>query len=640
MHEDESIPGAIARGVRAHVLFATRPVLIAAGVPIKHIGHAQIADPEQLSRLAHVARCDPHRFLAVAGAPIRPEGSPNAMDVRFGQLVLPRAFVELERRRISPLTLRRTEYHRLDWMSLLLPYCPVSLEKLIDTCGECRSTLGWRHSLGIGTCEHCGTEIDPTTAPPLSIEKADDYRLFAALSSPSGDGLAEARAILPKSLRAVSAGTLVRLALLTGGLAQDQPVQTTDRLAIPRLHDRMLAAVVSTGAAMLRSWPTSFRRWTAERADRIGDDREALRGFRSQLQRLTVRSQEPGDLIALVSDALPDLRSHAVHAFAADRPYYLYKQVQKALGLENPQMDELRRLAAPQYRRVDPGTAHRRGRFDASFVDRLVPIFGTARPFNSCTGRLRLPLYGVEQLCVEHLLARVSDPTYELLKGRTSVTADSLENMASRLRDARCGSLEPADAVSLSMASRRIGGRPKPWASIFGALLRGDTPFWLIGDAPNTMTIRVRPADLAAFDLIDDFAIAPWVSPSISQADAAEVLNIKSVVVRDLAPSLGMPFSLSGRMLAADRKIVEHIAAAVAWDMEISWHLGVRFDKVETMLTARGIDRIGTGWCRNALIADGVLPRSGLPAAGTADRHINTAAAIGGRDHAPDCHAA
>lgn len=218
--------------------------------------------------------------------------------------------------------------------------------------------------------------------------------------------------------------------------------------------------------------------------------------------------------------------------------------------------------------------------------------------------------------------------------------SDSLDDMVSKLRDARCGSLEPTDAVSLSMASRRIGGRPKPWASIFGALLSGEMPFWLDGDAPNTMTIRVRPADLAAFDLTDDFAIAPWISPSISQADAAEMLNIKSVVLRDLAPALGLPFSLSGRMLAAERNTAEHVAAAVAWDMEISWHLGVRFDKVETMLRARGIDRIGTGWCRSDLIADGVLPRPGLPEPRMADRHIDSAAATGGRDHAQDCHAA
>lgn len=639
MHEDESIPGAIARGVRAHVLFATRPVLIAADVSMKHIGHAQLAEPGQLTRLAHVARCEPNRFLSSAGAPVRHDGSSKSSDVRFGRLVLPRAYLELDRRRISPLTLRKSEYHRLDWMNLLLPYCPSSLEKLVDACGHCGSTLGWRHSTGIETCEHCDTEVAPATEAPLPDKLADDYGLFAALSSPSGGGLSDARAILPPPLRAIAPGTLVRLALLTGGLAQDEPVQTTDRLVVRRLSGPVLGAVVSTGTAMLCSWPTSFRRWTAERADRIADDREALRGFRSQLQRLTTRSLEGDDLTQLVADALPDLGSHVVHAFASDQRYYLYKQVQKTLGLDNPQIDKLRQLAGPAYRCIDPEAAHRRGRFDAGFVERLKPIFGGALAFNACTGRLRLPLYGVEQLCDNHLLERVGDPTFEVLKGRTSVTSDSLEDVVSRLRDARCGSIEPADAISLSMASRRIGGRAKPWASIFGALLSGETPFWLNGDAPTTMTIRVRPADLAAFDLIDDYPIAPWISPTISQADAAEMLNIKSAVVSNLAPGLGLPFTLSGRMLAADRNTVEHIAAVVAWDMEISWHLGVRFGKVEAALTARGIERLGTGWCRNTLIAEGILPRPTLSISRMTDRRVPSAAATGVRDYAPDCHA-
>lgn len=185
------------------------------------------------------------------------------------------------------------------------------------------------------------------------------------------------------------------------------------------------------------------------------------------------------------------------------------------------------------------------------------------------------------------------------------------------------------------MASRRIGGRAKPWASIFSAVLSGETPLSLGGDAPTTMTFRVQPADLAAFDLINDFAI----SPSISQADAAEMLNIKSVVLRYLAPALGLPFSLIGRMLAADRNTAEHIAAAVACDMEISWHLGIRFDKVKAALTACGIERRGTGWCRNALTTEGVLPRPTLSAPRITDSRAPSAAAIGVGDYASDCYA-
>ena len=213
VQEGESIAGAIARGVREHVLVRTAPVLAAAGVDLKHIGLSQLATHAELRRLAFAARCDAALLIARAGQRIVPEGGGRSMDARFGRLVMPWAHLELDRRRIGPSTLQARPFHRLSWMNLLLPYCPESLERLVDQCPRCDGALGWRRAVGIGHCDQCWTEIPPSDAPGLPDAPAGDYRLFALLSSPDPDGVERAMRLLPEALSDVPPGALVRLAL-------------------------------------------------------------------------------------------------------------------------------------------------------------------------------------------------------------------------------------------------------------------------------------------------------------------------------------------------------------------------------------------------------------------------------------------
>ncbi len=64
----ESIPGRIARGGNENVLLWTRPVLEAAGVNLRYLGFSQLAAPDELERLAFVARCGVGELLANVGA--------------------------------------------------------------------------------------------------------------------------------------------------------------------------------------------------------------------------------------------------------------------------------------------------------------------------------------------------------------------------------------------------------------------------------------------------------------------------------------------------------------------------------------------------------------------------------------------
>lgn len=154
--------------MRAHVLVRTRLVLDAAGVSIKHAGWSQLSTPEELRRIAHVVRCEPHQLIGRAGERVESGTGLFAVDAQFGRLIIPRAYLEFDSRRIAPLSLRRRDYHRVDWMNLLLPYCPESFEMLVSSCARCGADLGWRYAWGVGNCDICREIVDPSAEPGLA----------------------------------------------------------------------------------------------------------------------------------------------------------------------------------------------------------------------------------------------------------------------------------------------------------------------------------------------------------------------------------------------------------------------------------------------------------------------------------------
>lgn len=605
----ESIPGAIAKGVRGHVLVKTRLVLNAAGVDIRHAGYAQLATLDQLERLAFVIRCETALLCANAGERVPPEAGSKSVDLRFGAHRVPRAYMDLNRRRISPLSLIKEDYHRLNWMNLLLPYCPESLERLVSSCMNCGSDLGWHYAKGIGTCEFCDREIPPSNEAALPDGQAGDYRLFANLASPSGRDMAAALAALPQKLQSTAPSTLVRLALQIGGIVQAAPTDSSPTLAVLGLDKPTLAAVISSGAALLRAWPTGLQDWVSARSVELRDDPHALQALHSRLRRLTRRGPAPAALCDLVIDALPHVRKHAVHSPAVTRRYYLFKEVRRRLGLEAQEIKALREWEGIKFQRVTTST-HQKGQFDADQIDEIAPVFRTSIAFNSCTGRLKLPLYAVEQCCRPGLLEREDHPALLAARSRPSVRAASLTAFHNSLLRARSRGRRRREAVPLSVAVKRIGGRLKPWGSILGALVDRNLDFWLTGNAPTIRSIFVLPTDLAAFERsIDepaDFGIES--SATISQADAAEVLNIKSGLLSEVSVDLGIQFRATGRALITSRDTVLRAAAEVAWNAEISWHLGVNFHRVEESLLALDVPRQSSGWCRRYLVKNGILP--------------------------------
>lgn len=609
MDERESIPGAISRGVAEHVLIRTAPVLEAAGVGIRHIGLAQIASPDELERLAYVARYPANDFVTRAGERLLGRDDKKSYEARFGRLVIPRAYLEFNRRRIAPSLLERECYHRASWMNALLPYCPESLERLVDECGRCKAPLGWFHSRGVECCDRCGQRVEASVDEPLGSTLADDYRFFALLSSPDARGVEEACGQLPPPLQAVSPGSLVRLALLIGGLVQPQPVPTTNRNTIVALPPATLAAAVSSGTAMLRSWPTGFRSWVANKVEELSSSPKALTTLRSGLKRIGDRQQEPAEIVSLVTDAFPDLQRHAAHSFGWERPYYLYKSVQNMLGLSSPAMNALKQWEDVKFIKLNDA-GKEQGQFDVEQIDGLVPVFRDSEFMNACAQYFSVPIYAIEMLCAAGVLEWEDHPALLITNAPPKVRGSSIRRLAEEiLRRARQDEM-PTDCVSMTIASRWAGGRLKPWASIVEALAKGDLAFWTSDGTLEVSRFRVRLKDLQRFQVVMD-AEAPhgFIGSRVaSQEDAAEILNVAPKHLSELSGDLGIAFTRQGRGLFASLDAVLDAAYANVWKAEIAVHLAVQHNQVERILSARGILPRGDRWSRPRLMREGILP--------------------------------
>ena len=559
---DESIPGALARATAGHHLEKLNTVLKEAGLPAKHAGATQLMPPEALAELADVMRCGPLDLVETVGRRLVEAGPRRGRHyVAFGDLVLPRSFLDLRRRCVAPTTLASAPRHRTAWLVTVLPYCPASLERLVDACPGCGAALGWIRTRGIGRCETCEAVLPPSAQPMLLPEAADDYRLFAGLVSPTRIGRAEAYAALPERLRGLPPGDLVRLAVKWGLEAADEDgsVVRAWQTRATKLPPERLAAVVTGGAGLLRSWPEGLRDWALPACGTDGST--AAPDLRRRVRRMAVGDAGYSARFDVVREALPADMLKSAGTFADGRRTYSGREVRRRLPQSGEHLRALRASGAI------PFTTTRRGgeytyRYCADRVDAATERAGDAVSFGSVQRSLGLPVYALEQFFCSALLERLDDPVLRILLRRPMTSASAVKRLEADLISTASKRKRPANVLPIGQESRRIGGRPKPWHAIYSAMLSGDVPFWLDG-RPHVDCLLVRQGVLDRF-LDVHFDAEAHADASFAGAmdtnDAAEMLNVIPATIRQLRAEQILSDEIRPRSRVSQRDEVEALA--------------------------------------------------------------------------------
>lgn len=608
----ESVIGALAAACREHRLPRIATALEGGGVHVARIGLIQCAPTDMLDRIARVIRTEPANLHTIAFT-----WSDRRDRIVLGDLVAPRSAFDLERRRISPVSLRKGPYHRSDWLNLLLPYCPESLELLVDACPDC-GPLGWRWTRGLDACEGCGKQIAPSKAPPLPLYAADDYRLFADLMSRDPDAGAKAVEQLPSVIQSFSRTALVGVALRAGIVATSgRRGGGVEKLA--EAGPDVVVKVVATGAALLRGWPASMQAFADRRLDAIAGDVAAYETMRRDIRWIAQRQHmEEGRLVAL---AFPDIDGRKVQTFAKDTRYYTATETNIQLWTSSQQLKQLRDAKAVRFEEL-PGGQRKRVRYDADDVDALRNLLRTSTTAESVAARFEIPVYAISQIAFPQpvptasdgpdssdtaLLTALNHPGVVVLQGQ-KLDATSVENFARELDSIAIRHQPPPGIITLRSAMIRYPGE-KPWGRVLAALLGRRIPYYVAGTQPATArSIHVDPARLPKLPLCQRERDESFLRfTHVSMRDAGEILGAGFEETAEAIASRGIEISRYGKGNGVSREAVDALARIIAFTGEAAVFSNRNAVGLYHELKRAGVARLHGGWSRRELVERGLV---------------------------------
>jgi hypothetical protein len=597
LHEEESIPGALVRGVRDNVLEHSSIFFEDADLPKRNAGRTLVMPRHGLERLANFLGCDLDSLTCRAGT-ISSLG-PRASSIHFGDLALERADVELTRRRVAPITLGRISFHHEAWLFSLLPYCPVSLERLVDGCSACGASIGWTKCWGIGVCEWCNVPIAPSSEAPLPEDHAPDFRFFSSLLSPRRHVRQAAVQELPPPFHEISTGLIVTMALRLGQFCRDEPVTSVRRESLKRLDPILLASVITTGTAMIRNWPEAVRGWARDSFARRMDDLEGFHQTRFQIRRLADPKLEHPTQIRMIREALPT-EFGAFASSAALGRFITATELKRRTSVKQDRMGFIR--DSLEDRRL-PGLVRVRSQFNVQLVDEFEERYRTSIRLRRITRAMTLPAYAIEQMVCLDVIPMERDDAVRQARYGMCVQRKSVEDLHAQIRRRAAASQVPPDALPLETAARQIGGREKPWGAIFTALIRGEIRFWLQKGEVTSRTILVQPSTLGWFNdiVFDASGYSFSFSDTINRSDTEEILNIPPKYITLLVSGGLLMFSGGTSEKCIAREDVLRLARQMVSPAELGFAMGRHPKNASATASKMGVRPIGCGWSRDDL---------------------------------------
>jgi len=591
---DESVSGAFAMACHDQRLRSIASALQGGGIDLPRPGSMQWAPSDVLATLAAIMRTD---VTVLQGLAFASTGRRELIAV--GDLILPRAAIELDRRRIGPKTLLVDERHLSAWLNRLLPFCPASLELLVDSCPTC-GPLGWRYTRGVSRCEECGQLVPPSSAAPLSCDRADDYRLFAKLVARNPEEAAAGLCHLSSELQAFSRTTLVGILVRAGIVFGPSDVDRSLSGLLSATPDAR-AAAMCTGVGLLKDWPTAIQTAVDGRLAEMGDDLGAYEALRVDLR--WIGDARTPESQALLATAFPTLDGRAADPFAKGKRYYTAAQANTFLWTSSKELEQLREAEAIRFEKL-PSKLRLRARYDADDVDELRIQLRSCESPASAAVRLDLPGYAIGQL--SNLLKIVDHPGVVTLRG-PQVDRASVDALLVAVRDAAMPGCPPSGHMPLRIAMLRFPGE-KPWGRIADALVSNNLPYHLLDGEPSIRACHVHPDALARFsaDTADPHG-DPLAITHVSLRDACELVGAKWNEAMATFRSANIEIVSFGRGKGVDRAAIADLVATVAFTSEAAAYTGRPAISINRELVRLKVPRLHEAWSRAAMAERGLV---------------------------------
>lgn len=595
---DESLLGLVTRRGAEHFLGSNRIILKGCGIDVRHQGDAVVhATREDMRKLSRILRIDEEHIRKKVCAVIGEDHTGKL--VEWGGRSMRLRDLETRFRRISPTSMVDSPHHRQPWLLRLLPYCPISFERLIDTCPSCGSSLRWSAAKPMAWCDQTGCENGDRPIPPtadfLSEEIRREYGLFADLVCSHREKADRARASLHHDLQTIDNPTLVDLILLMSDI--DRPATSKASMSISRRTDAAeLAERIAKGTRAVAAWPEPLERMT----------RRAIHNKKSEyhlwlrLKNAASHHPNPG-LRGLLVAGVPTLNDcRRTAAPPNSSPIMLQTELVKRTSISAEQGtllskgDYLRR----DDREGDPGSS----KFDLELAEDFIEQWKASSRNNVVANRLKLPVYAVHQCAMAGLLERPSNKGVRAIEPDGRIMNASLTALEVILDTLPVVGPDGGDLISLAVASKIIGGGLKPWAAIIQLVTDGTLECHRARDEkrPTVKSLLLKRDDVSVLGQLSATQSDYHLSQiSVSKEDVKEILNARSKQIDELEATGQLSFAHDGRKLACQLSQVLTVAENRIFGAELSIRTGIYPNKLAEKLLAMGINALPNGgWAR------------------------------------------
>lgn len=585
-HENESLPGYLARVAAWNVLEGPKALLRMAGVA----GNSELADQVaaralEFTRELGISQASLLRMVVVGDAP-------GSAEVSFFGAPLRRNMVRTKVRHVAPASLRISNHHRATWQVSAISWCPETWDPLIDKCPACGQKLNFETQLGVEYCQACSFNLGLAEVVPIPSEYRPHLKVLSDSVSPSAHVRSEAANSLPKPFRELSSNALLGLAATTARALRSRPNAT--------LAPSELAAAVE----MLAAYPASFEATVERHADR-----STPAPFFQRLNASPCLASYP-ELERIAPEILarflpPSRLRKTVIRQREELGLLTARAAATRLGLTRSQL----------YQLLQAGELHLRyGWYQPEQIEAVAARLANRVSLARLEKHFGLPRSGAEQLISLGLLKINTDPLIAKLFAGLQIDRRSWDDLMAKLEAAIGLPSIPEPPITLLDAFHAVGGQEKPWGAIIGAHVTRKVVGALTHEPTGQLrfsSLSVTPKfarELASGARPDLMEIPPRAKelgppPGFSRTEVERYLNCfpRDVAWLIEAGSLA-PYGAARLLFPRDQVIA--LGETVISSREISWRWRVSPDLRERLHREGIVKRcLGPFWPRAEMTA-------------------------------------
>ncbi|NNM74202.1 hypothetical protein [Enterovirga aerilata] len=543
----------------------------------------------------------------------RPGRSAGFID--FGSVAIRAAYREGGRRRVSPLSLRRSPHHRSVWSLLPFAICPESREHLIDACPVCTKPLRWRRTLGIPFCESCvDDDGDPTVdlrdhaGPVAHIADEDAFRLMTGIVDPDPDRRRTERRKLPDAIARLDDGDIFEFAVALACAVTtepDAPRGIMRRMKTLADFARITPDALAKAGRTLIDWPRGFHA-LADETRAAADLRAGHYGVRKELGPLLMLTRdghlapEAKELVRKEIDA-----NMAVSAAAGlirrrdnhrEDEWITAQDAARRFGITRKLMGRLARHPDIEVRRASSAVRSPL-LFRASAVEMVAKLRKDAVASQEAANLLGIPRSCLPDLVARGLLRLVAGPVTVTMAGQEHYVRSELLKLIQGIKERAQEGSTDGTSIRLSKAMKRLGGSP-PWGAVLTGILEGAIPILTVPGQNGCLATAVAVHGMQGLARVArEAGVIPNANAPgdarISHKEAAALIGTTEPFMSGLVAAGLLPRSDHGycRLQRAD---VEAFRAEYVLVNELARCLGIRHRDVRRTLTASGSEPVAS----------------------------------------------